>query len=182
MDIQAYAVTSYFWQVVDHWQTLIAGLFALVAGGIAYIAGLQQAWATTRASSKQLAAAARRDRLQARCIAVAVYPELGLLRVLHERASNIIANNFPAAEDRDTALITSVVRDARIRIPPFLDRNIDNLFIVEPAGATLLQLISYTMRYNDMIETLDRDRGTPRGTTPPTPPGIRVRTTAVRLV
>jgi hypothetical protein len=26
----------------------------------------------------------------------------------------------------------------------------------------------------------DGDRGTPRGTTPPTPPGIRVRTTAVR--
>ncbi len=27
---------------------------------------------------------------------------------------------------------------------------------------------------------LDRDRGTPRGAAPPTPPGIRVRTTAVR--
>jgi len=27
---------------------------------------------------------------------------------------------------------------------------------------------------------MDRDRGTPRGATPPTPPGIRVRTTAVR--
>ena len=26
----------------------------------------------------------------------------------------------------------------------------------------------------------DRDRGTPRGATPPPPPGIRVRTTAVR--
>jgi hypothetical protein len=27
---------------------------------------------------------------------------------------------------------------------------------------------------------IDRDRGTPRGATPPPPPGIRVRTTAVR--
>jgi hypothetical protein len=27
---------------------------------------------------------------------------------------------------------------------------------------------------------IDRDRGTPRDATPPTPPGIRVRTTAVR--
>src|SRR3954447_25766324 len=27
---------------------------------------------------------------------------------------------------------------------------------------------------------IDRDRGTPRGAAPPTPPGIRVRTTAVR--
>jgi hypothetical protein len=29
---------------------------------------------------------------------------------------------------------------------------------------------------------LNRDRGTPRGATPPTPPGIRVRTTAVRRI
>jgi hypothetical protein len=28
---------------------------------------------------------------------------------------------------------------------------------------------------------IDWDRGTPRDATPPTPPGIRVRTTAVRL-
>jgi hypothetical protein len=34
----------------------------------------------------------------------------------------------------------------------------------------------------DPIESrgIDRDRGTPRDATPPTPPGIRVRTTAVR--
>src|SRR5438477_4230859 len=31
-----------------------------------------------------------------------------------------------------------------------------------------------------LIKGIDRDRGTPRGATPPTPPGIRVRTTAVR--
>ena len=30
------------------------------------------------------------------------------------------------------------------------------------------------------LSALDRDRGTPRDATPPTPPGIRVRTTAVR--
>ena len=30
-------------------------------------------------------------------------------------------------------------------------------------------------------ETVDWDRGTPRDATPPPPPGIRVRTTAVRL-
>ena len=31
------------------------------------------------------------------------------------------------------------------------------------------------------LTTHNRDRGTPRGATPPTPPGIRIRTTAVRL-
>src|SRR5205814_1979784 len=30
------------------------------------------------------------------------------------------------------------------------------------------------------LRVKDRDRGTPRGVAPPTPPGIRVRTTAVR--
>ena len=30
------------------------------------------------------------------------------------------------------------------------------------------------------LSELDRDRGTPCGAAPPTPPGIRVRTTAVR--
>jgi len=33
--MDAYVVTSHFWQWVDHWQTLIAGLFAVVAGVIA---------------------------------------------------------------------------------------------------------------------------------------------------
>jgi hypothetical protein len=71
-----------------------------------------------------------------------VYPELLLLQVLHKRALNIISRNFPAVEGQDATRISSVVQDARIRIPPFLDRNIDNLFIVEPAGDTLLKLVS----------------------------------------
>ena len=32
------------------------------------------------------------------------------------------------------------------------------------------------------MEALNRDRGEPRGSRPPTPPGIRFRTKAVRLV
>jgi hypothetical protein len=33
-----------------------------------------------------------------------------------------------------------------------------------------------------MAGALNRDRGAPRGAAPPTPPGIRVRTTAVRRI
>ena len=80
-----YTAGSHFWQVVDHWQTLIAGGFALVAGGVAYLAGLQQAWAAQHASDDQLGAATRRDRLQARCIAVGILPELLQLEAAHER-------------------------------------------------------------------------------------------------
>jgi len=30
--MQPYVITSYFWQFVDHWQTLFTGGFALLAG------------------------------------------------------------------------------------------------------------------------------------------------------
>src|SRR4029453_5067264 len=39
-----------------------------------------------------------------------------------------------------------------------------------------------TLRENGRPGAADRDRGTPRDVAPPTPPGIRVRTTAVRPV
>jgi outer membrane protein TolC len=55
----SYVVTSYFWQAVDHWQTLIAGVFALIAGGVAYLAGLQQANATRQAANRQVEATRR---------------------------------------------------------------------------------------------------------------------------
>jgi len=45
-------VTSCFWQVVDHWQTLIAGGFALVAGAVAYRGALQAATRQVQALHK----------------------------------------------------------------------------------------------------------------------------------
>jgi hypothetical protein len=45
----SYVVTSHFWQVIDHWQTLIAGGFALLAGLLAYGAGRQQVAASQTA-------------------------------------------------------------------------------------------------------------------------------------
>jgi multidrug efflux pump subunit AcrA (membrane-fusion protein) len=59
-----YVVTSYFWQVVDHWQALIAGIFALVAGGAAYLAGTQQANATRQAAKQQVEATERAAKQQ----------------------------------------------------------------------------------------------------------------------
>jgi DNA-binding response OmpR family regulator len=41
-------------------------------------------------------------------------------------------------------------------------------------------LLSFRWLCQSRISAIDRDRGTPRGATPPPPPGIRVRTTAVR--
>ena len=73
--------------------SLIGGLLALLAGGIAYLAGLTQARATKEASDKQIAVSAERDQSQARCLAVGIYPELLQVKITHERASKIV-NEF----------------------------------------------------------------------------------------
>src|SRR6516164_4313176 len=43
-------------------------------------------------------------------------------------------------------------------------------------------LVPFLQRFLFLQLAQDRDRGEPRGSAPPTPPGIRVRTTAVREV
>jgi len=57
--------------------------------------------------------------------------------------------------------------------------------IARPAAARTVELAHASTRAGSRAEHgygNDRDRGTPRDVTPPTPPGIRVRTTAVRPV
>jgi DNA helicase HerA-like ATPase len=58
----------------------------------------------------------------------------------------------------------------------FVERLLDSgarVAIVDPLG------VWWGLRASADVR-IDRDRGTPRGAAPPTPPGIRVRTTAVR--
>ena len=57
--------------------------------------------------------------------------------------------------------------------------------ITRPAAAGTVELANAHTRISTPAEDgcgNDRDRGTPRDVAPPTPPGIRVRTTAVRPV
>jgi hypothetical protein len=134
---------------LSNWQTLITG-------GLAIIAAIIGAGAAYHVGSAQMAAAKRKDRLQARCIAVAISPELLDLKVRHERASKIIAEEFPKAKYpgvmRDT--VVALIRDAQIEIPPLLNRSVDQLYIVGEAGPTLLQLISVVLQYNNLITAL----------------------------
>jgi hypothetical protein len=62
-----------------NWQTLITG-------GLAIIAALIGAGAAYHVGNAQIAVAKRKDRLQARCIAVAISPELLVLKVRYERS------------------------------------------------------------------------------------------------
>ena len=49
------------------------------------------------------------------------------------------------------------VREARIPVPPILERSFDNLYLLGDAGHSLQQLMSVILRYDDMIEKLARD-------------------------
>jgi len=129
------------------WQTLIAGALAIVAALIGAIAAY-------KVGNVQIRAARSRDRLQARGIVVGVYPELFSVEAQRDRAIGIITEQFPRVAGGMTNGIVATIQSARIDLPPLLLRNVDNLFLVEPGGASLLQLLSITMQYNDLVDTL----------------------------
>lgn len=106
-----------WYKLLMDWGSIIGGVFALIAGAFAYWAGIIQARATRRAADAEIAVNARKDKLQAHCIAVGVYPELLAIRAAHERASAIISDEFP----KNIALtrqIIDVIRRATIEEPP----------------------------------------------------------------
>jgi len=135
--------------------SFLAGLFALIAGAIAYAAGLIQAKATKDAAKRQTEYLNRKDRLQARCIATAIVPELVEVKGAYERAQLAI-NDHSAASARGTPITPlSVLLGVQIEIPVFLDRNVDQLYILgEPIGPTLLQLISASIQYNKLVNSI----------------------------
>ena len=124
-----------FLKLLYDWQTIITG-------GLAIVAAIIGAWAAYRIGNAQMAAAKRKDRLQAQCIAVAISPELLDFKVRHERASKIINEEFPKVKaQRPSAMTDAVVAlilDARIELPPLLSRTVDQLYILDEAGPTLL--------------------------------------------
>jgi len=137
------------WKLLYDWQTLIAGVFALVAAAVG-------AWAAYRVGNAQMTAAEQRDRLQGRCLAVAIYPELLELEVVHKRAIGMFADKVPKVRRElwPAAETVALIRDVQIDIPPVLFRTLDQLYLVGEAGPTLLQLISVLLQYNKLVETL----------------------------
>jgi hypothetical protein len=129
--------------------SLVGGVLALVAGFVAYFGAL-------RAANKQVAAMRRRDHLQALGIVVAVSADLLELGFSLDRTTSILAKNFPAVAGGIKISILQVVRSAKIDLPPMLERNADNLFVVEPGAASLIQVVAYTHQYNRRIDTLAR--------------------------
>jgi hypothetical protein len=143
-----------WYKLFTDWGSLFGGVFVLIAGVFAYAAGRIQASATRRAAADQIAETRRKDRLQAHCMAVGIYPEILKVRASYERAFDIIANAFPKMQKGFTTQIVEVIRDARIVVPPLLNRSIDQLYVLEEAGATMLQLLSVILQYNSMVDAL----------------------------
>jgi hypothetical protein len=102
----------------------------------------------------QIAVNAKKDHLQAHCVAVGIYPELLSITVSRERASTIIQNEFPKVQRGFTTQIVALIRDVRVVVPPLLSRNVDQLYVLEEAGATILQPLSVILQYNYMVDTL----------------------------
>ena len=102
------------------------------------------------------AAARRRDRLEIRGIAVAVFPEIEMLKV---SVQNVRVGIGSLKQQYGTLVGQSVAASlqlaACIQIPPMIERNIDKLFILgDVAGPSCLHLVRLILQYNATVENI----------------------------
>ncbi len=144
------------YKLLTDWGGLIGGVFALIAGLVAYRAGRHQAKATLDAARDQIAADVEKDRSQAHALAVAIYPELLLVGVKIERAEKIITTNYRTNDEfsNNFNLFTGNLRDLKVAEPALIRENGHRLFVMGEAGATIFQLLGVILQYNRMVETL----------------------------
>ncbi len=118
---------------------------AIVALGIS-------AWATWRVGAVER----RRDRLQARGIAVAIYPELLKLRVtITDIRSGLTRQQGELGNLAGQSVVAGIQSVALISTPPMIDRNIDRLFVLgNLAGPSCLALVGMLIQYNDFVYQL----------------------------
>jgi hypothetical protein len=148
-------------RVLYDWQTIITGglaiLAALIGGGMTYRAGVIQAKATRKAANEQIAAAARKDRLQARGIAVAIYSDILELKIIIEKSrTRIIEITRSFSGELPGQNISALVQEVgSIEMPRMLNSNIDLLFMLsEPAGPACLQLVSLLFQYDALVKDI----------------------------
>ena len=100
------------------------------------------------------AATRRRDRLEIRGLAVAVYPEIEML----EESTKTVRSRIAAIKDQSRGQVgqsvaANVSINAQIPIPPMMERNIDKLFILgDVAGPSCVHLVRLLIQYNTTVE------------------------------
>jgi hypothetical protein len=109
-------------------------------------------WATWRVGSAER----RRDLLQARGIAVAIYPELQKLKVtVSDIQGNLEQFRMQASHLVGQSVAANIQGLAQISMPPMIDRNIDKLFMLgKVAGPSCLQLVGMLFQYNTFVDQL----------------------------
>jgi len=102
------------------------------------------------------AVARRRDRLELRGIAVAVFPEIEMLKVNVQNVRDGIAS----LKQRDGGLFgqsvaASLQLTASIEMPPMMERNIDKLFVLgDVAGPSCVHLVRLILQYNATVASI----------------------------
>jgi hypothetical protein len=130
------------------WYDLLRDMGSLIGGVFALIAGIAAGIAAYIVGHKQITMSDRKDRLQAHCIAVGIYPEILWVKASHERASKIISDEFPKSSAGFTEQLVELIR---IKAPPLINRSLDQLYVLKEVGASVLQLFSVILQYNAMI-------------------------------
>ncbi len=124
-------------------EALAAWLQAFAAA----IALIISVWAVLRTGAVER----RKDKLRARAIAVAIYPEvLNLESVVNWMQSYL--NDLRKIDSAVGQSVAANVSNAHITMPAMIERNIDNLYLLgEPAGPTALQLVNLLGQYNSLV-------------------------------
>jgi hypothetical protein len=136
------------WGILYDWQTIIAGILAIVAAAI----GARAAYSIGNA---QITSAKQKDRLQAKALAVTILPEIIQLRVDHAAAMSIISEDVRKIRSTDANNnVANMVSRATIEVPPVLSRSVEQLYMLQDAGAALIQLYSVITQYNSLIRRI----------------------------
>jgi hypothetical protein len=102
------------------------------------------------------AVARRRDRLELHGIAVAIFPEIEMLKVNIQNVRDGLA--FLKQRDGDLvgqSVAASLQLTAHIPMPPMMERNIDKLFILgDIAGPSCLHLVRLLLQYNATVNSI----------------------------
>jgi hypothetical protein len=143
------------YHLLTDWGGVIGGIFALIAGWAAYRAGQNQAAATLQAARDQIAQNAKRDRLQAHSMAVAIYPELTLVISQVESVQHIVTEELREDDPHKSVFRDAeLVRHYKVDEPQLIRENGHRLFVMGEAGATIFQLLGVILQYNYLVEQL----------------------------
>ncbi len=137
---------------LDEWVLKPEYLTAWLQAGAAIVALCISVWAVWWAG----AGARRRERQEIRALAVAVYPEIEMLKASTQNVRTRIAeikNRYSNLMGQSVAATLQL--STHIQMPPMIERNIDKLFILgDIAGPSCVHLVRLLIKYNDTVEQI----------------------------